>query len=58
MTEKTNRRYCYRWLNSTCMYGRFPMSKIVHSKLMQAYIKSVIQFGSNRSKLLMFLNRS
>ena len=36
----------------------FSVQKLANSNLMQVYIKSLIQFGSTRSKLLMFLNWS
>ena len=43
--------------NGKCTYAN-NVKKLANSNLMQAYMESVIQFGSTRSKLLMFLNRS
>jgi len=36
----------------------FSVKKLANSNLMQAYIELLIRFGSTRSKLLMYLNRS
>jgi len=42
---------------SACM-RHLQRQKLANSNLVQAYIKSLIQVGSTRNKLLMFRNRS